>query len=89
MQIPICDICKSVIKEGHTKHMLYQQDILIKAKATENREEFVRRYQQAQESPVDIKEICEGCKKVYDYIFSLRIKKSKCYKKRNRKILFC
>lgn len=75
MQQHFCDICGSIIKEAHTKHMLYQQEIIIKAQVTENQEEFVKRYQQAQEKPVDIKEICSECKKVFDFVFSLRVEK--------------
>lgn len=74
MQQSFCDLCGVPIKIGEYKHMLYQQILLINPKREITEAEFKTRYTNAS-NQVDIKEICGKCKKVYDYIFALRIDK--------------
>ena len=72
MQVSYCDICGIIIKPGAKKYAVVMEEIIeekIKdySDATDYLREYNRKY-----GTLKVREICEGCKKVYDYLFQMR-----------------
>ena len=72
----ICDLCGIIFKPNSKKYAIVMKELV----ETENQElqEYSNpaEYMQALRRKYDdfeVKEICEECKKVYDYLFNMRI----------------
>jgi len=74
MQVSYCDVCQNVIKTNTKKYAFLVQEIKeTKSKVYKDYWEYIqdlnRNYEQ-----IIVKEICEECKKVYDYLLNIRLK---------------
>ncbi len=78
MQVIFCDICHELIKEGDKKYILgvnpvKQESEQVEEELKKNVYEYLRHVQN-QINKLQLMEICEECKKVLEYFFSIRKK---------------
>ncbi len=87
MQTTHCDICNEVIKSGEDKFILAIHPIK-QGLGRNNLQDIQEAVQNPQKNPrkIQIFEIDNGCKKVIQYLFTIRIKKLKELKQEIEKI---
>ena len=73
MQVSFCDICGIIIKLGSKKFAVVMQEMIEENKTHQNAMDYIRNYNRQYDN-LKVNEICEECKKVYDYIFKMRKK---------------
>ncbi len=74
MQHFSCDVCGTIIKSGQRRHLILQQDILVRdIPAKSIHEAYIQA--QTDSSYVQPKELCPRCKHVLDYLFNMRKEK--------------
>jgi len=76
MQSSFCDVCGNLIKIGCKKFMIVSKETIEEVL---NFKEYRDYYEYAQDNykkdqKLEVKEICENCKKVYNFLFQLRKK---------------
>jgi len=69
-QLLICDNCGNVIKDNEEAYNLAIQH-MVDFNGTRDQDEMIKRYNKAYDS-TNYKTICGTCKKILDYLFSLR-----------------
>jgi hypothetical protein len=85
MQLDICDICQEVIK-----HIKFDITIRARIKSDKGDKNYKQNYINNKIKGIKLLgdyEICEGCKKVLDHLFKLRIKEVKKIKKKVARLL--
>jgi len=98
MKVIFCDLCENLIKSTDKRYYIAIIKADEKEKGNRNlimkdEKELLLLIQNKQEEmakeydTIKIYEICDKCKKVYDYIFGLRKNKVKALKKEANKIL--
>jgi ABC-type multidrug transport system ATPase subunit len=72
MQVSYCDVCGNVIKNGSKVFYIVTREMIKEdEKEFKDAMEYLREYNK-QYDRLEMKEICEHCKKVYDYFFKMR-----------------
>lgn len=73
MQTTHCDICGHLIKNNSVKYAMVVQKIVQGQRPPENQHEAMQMEEAMREEyRVKLKEICETCKQIHEYIFKLR-----------------
>lgn len=89
MNVPVCDICGNI---AHRKRYAFiiipiDNEDSIEDMMKSPRDYFQHRHEQRQELEKNAKEICTGCKELYDKVTALREKEAKKLKKASDAIL--
>lgn len=71
MQLSICDVCQCPIKPNAKKYAMAVQEMIEDRTQYNDALDYLQA-QQRKYGNIQVKEICESCKKIYDRFFQLR-----------------